>query len=95
MDQNNQKQFVFSAHSLTRMFQRGITVEMVKKAVEVGDVIEDYPNDTPYPSMLISACIDGHQLHVVKSESEDVHIIITAYYPDQSLWDAQFKRRKS
>lgn len=60
-----------------------------------GEIIKEYPEDTPYPSFLILGKTgSGRPLHVVcayGSES-DVVIVITTYQPDPALW-IDYKRR--
>jgi len=38
---------MFRMHAIRRMFERGITVDEVEAVLGAGEVIEDYPNDTP------------------------------------------------
>lgn len=40
-------------HALERMMERGIYREIVKKVLLSGEIIEDYPNDKPYPRSLL------------------------------------------
>jgi len=37
---------------------------------------------------------DGRPIHVVCSPKEDYLAIITAYLPDQSQWEDNFKKRR-
>jgi len=41
---------IFRIHAVQRMFERNISAEDVRKVLSVGAVIEEYPDDTPYPS---------------------------------------------
>ena len=79
------------------MFERHITVEDVDVVLETGEVIEQYPNDTPYPSRLMLGWRGSRPLHIVVAESigENELIVITAYEPDPAQWEADCKRRKS
>ncbi len=56
-----------------------------------------YPDDIPYPSMLLFAYQNDRPLHVVCSyNSEDkTIIIITAYEPVSEIWKNYFKTRKN
>jgi hypothetical protein len=78
------------------MFERGITVTDVRTAIETGQTIELYPDDTPYPSRLVLGVSDARTLHVVIADRSDANeiIVITAYEPDPALWDPGFRRRK-
>jgi hypothetical protein len=47
------------------MFQRRISAEDIRELLESGTIIEDYPDDTPYPSCLVSGKVSGRALHCV------------------------------
>jgi hypothetical protein len=87
---------VFSQHAFTRMFEREIAPEVVKRAVQAGEIIEDYPDDHPYPSALLLYFEGGRALHIVAgvNEAESVCHIVTAYWPDPKLWSADFRTRR-
>ena len=78
------------------MFSRSISEEEVRFVVEKGEVIENYENDTPYPSKLISGQFGLKNLHVVAAvnDADKEIIIITVYEPDPHLWDNNFKTRR-
>ncbi len=78
------------------MFQRGITVEDVRLTIAEGELVEDYPDDMPYPSQLILGWRDARPVHVVLAHNhdDDETIVITAYEPDPDQWNAGFKRRR-
>lgn len=85
---------VFRVHAIERMAQRGITVQDVRRILDAGEVIEDYPSDFPYPSALVLGWIQNRPLHVVAAMAPEAKIIITVYEPDPSRWEPDFKRRK-
>ena len=69
----------------------------VCEAVFSGKVIENYPEDRPYPSCLIYGKTQTNRpLHIVSAYSEDDQrvIIITVYHPDPERW-IDFEWRKS
>lgn len=73
-----------------------IRVEEVLQSLEAGEILEEYPEDFPYPSCLVlGRTKTGRALHVVCAPvlSEDRLIIITTYHPDPNLWDSEFRRR--
>ena len=78
------------------MFQRQISEADVRQVLDAGQVIEDYPDDTPYPSRLILGWIGSRPLHIVAvhNAADDETIVITAYEPDPKRWDAGFTVRK-
>lgn len=87
---------IFSQHALQQMFKRKISIERVKHAIENGEEIKNYPDDKPYPSVLVLAYKNELPLHVVIAKNYDEHknIIITAYYPDPVIWAEDFKTRR-
>ena len=87
-------QINWQAHSLARMLERGISRDEVKKVILSGEIIEEYPNDYPFPSCLMFYT-DIKSLHVVLSIDETHHAayIITAYQPDLNHFEADLKTR--
>lgn len=84
-----------SDHAAMRFRQRGLKVKDIRCAVNNGEIIEQYPEDFPFPSCLIlGKAPDERYIHVVMSDEGSVSRIITAYYPDPNKWDAQFRIRK-
>ncbi len=47
------KGVIFSGHAAIQMFRRGIQVEDIQMVLETGIMIKDYPEDKPYPSILM------------------------------------------
>lgn len=88
---------VFRRHAYERMSARRITENDIQAALSSGEIIEDYPDDTPYPSRLILGRSGGRSIHVVIAENkaENEAIVITVYEPDRDKWDQDLKRRKS
>lgn len=68
----------------------------VGEAIKNGEILEEYPEDKPYPSALIFGTTSVNRpLHIVcaTNEKENQAIIITVYQPDPELWE-EFRRRK-
>jgi hypothetical protein len=86
----------FSRHAIQRMFERAISPDEVRVALVTGAVIADYPEDAPYPSMLILAMVAGRPLHVVAARDGNAKhcYVITAYVADPVLWESDFRTRK-
>jgi len=72
-------------------------MEDVEYVLETGQTIEEYADDTPYPSRLILGWSDLRPIHVVvaQNQGEEELIVITVYEPDRNLWDVHFRRRRS
>jgi hypothetical protein len=77
----------------TRVIRR---VDIVTVLLE-GERIEDYPEDTPYPSALFFAPIVARPLHVVVAYSGDRRMayVITAYEPDLDHFEEGFRTRRT
>lgn len=90
------KRLVFRIHAIRRMSQRQISIDDVRHILATGEVIEDYPNDVPYPSRLLLGWRGQRPLHVVAADNviSQETIVITVYEPDSSQWEAGFRRRK-
>jgi len=54
-------------HALERMMERGISRETVKEVLMNGEIIESYPDDTPYPSALFLGWVKHQPFHVVSA----------------------------
>ena len=84
-----------TAHAAERFRQRGIKNKDIRYAVQNGEIIEQYPEDYPYPSCLVLGfTVKSQPLHVVMSDEGTASRIITAYFPDKDKWEADFKTRK-
>ncbi|MBU4320836.1 MAG: DUF4258 domain-containing protein [Thermodesulfovibrionales bacterium] len=83
-------------HSLERMFERGISREDVKEILRKGEIIEDYPDDKPYPSVLFLGWINEEPLHVVAAIDllTGWGFVITAYKPDLEHFESDYKTRR-
>ena len=80
---------------MTRLLQRGISLDDVTDAIKNGEIIEDYPDDYPYPSCLILGRDKNAQaLHVVCGFTENELWLITAYRPSEEIWENDLKTRK-
>ena len=75
-----------------------IRVDEVLRALEAGEIIEEYPGDKPYPSCLIlGRTAEGRPLHIVCAPvtAERKLVIITVYQPDPARWDPEFRQRRA
>ena len=82
-------------HASERCRQRGILAKDIRNAVMGGEIIEQYPDDFPFPSCLICGkSSKGAVLHVCISDEGKSGKVITAYFPSAEKWNADFKTRK-
>lgn len=91
-----EKDLVFvTINASERLKERGIKMREIKEAVRNGEIIEQYPEDFPFPSCLIlGITIQNKYLHVVLSDDGEKSQLITAYYPSKEKWNDDFKTRK-
>ncbi|MBI5218829.1 MAG: DUF4258 domain-containing protein [Bacteroidia bacterium] len=91
-----EKKIIFSNHAVKQMFQRNISVEDVKFVLLNGIIVNEYPDDRPYPSKLLFAVNNERSLHIVCSENQNENkiIVITAYEPSSDIWENDFVTRK-
>jgi hypothetical protein len=74
-----------------------IRIEEVLQALDRGEILEEYPDDVPYPSCLVlGRTATGRPIHVVCAPvaAEQRVIIITTYQPDPARWDEEFRHRR-
>lgn len=87
---------VFSSHAIQQMFFRRISKQQVKTAIIYGEIIEENPNDTPFPSYLILDFAAGKPIHVVLSYNQHSKTcyVVTTYHPNPEIWQDNFSKRK-
>lgn len=90
------RRLIFRVHAIQRMVERGISETDVREVLEGGETIENYPDDTPYPSRLVLGLRGSRPIHVVAAEITDADetIVVTAYEPDTDHWEPGFRRRR-
>ncbi|MBR5912779.1 MAG: DUF4258 domain-containing protein [Selenomonadaceae bacterium] len=80
---------------MTRLLQRGISLEDVKSTILSGEIIENYPDDYPYPScLLLGKNSRNESFHVVCGITDEELWLITAYRPSGEKWESDLKTRK-
>jgi hypothetical protein len=79
------------------MRERKVSADDIRHVIETGEVIEDYPNDRPFPSRLFFGSVGGRALHVVAADNAqgDETLVVTVYEPDLLRWEPGFRRRRS
>ncbi|WIG58690.1 MAG: hypothetical protein OJF49_001436 [Ktedonobacterales bacterium] len=88
---------IFSGHATQRMFERGLSTADILSVIQQGEVIEDYPNDTPHPSCLLLGFVGATPIHTViaKHAATGRCIVVTVYVPNPTRWSADFKIRRA
>lgn len=83
-----------TTHAQIQLKVRNINSDDIFLGFKFGEIIEQYPNDFPYPSCLILYCrINGTPMHFVCSTDNKIYII-TVYDPDLEHWEDDYKTRK-
>lgn len=74
-------------HADEEAFSDRVSIERALKSVAAGEIVEQYPNDKPYPSCLIYSVCEG-PLHSVwaYNEKSGWAVLITLYRPDPQRW---------
>jgi hypothetical protein len=80
-----ENRIIWRGHALKRMLERDISRNSVKVAPQDPRIIEEYPDDLPFPSFLMLGFYENTPLHVVCSIGQDDLWIITAYIPDSKI----------
>ena len=90
------KQIKFSSHAIRRMFEREINKNYVVATIREGEVVEEYPDDKPYPTYLLLSMKGQIPLHVVVGfDREDrTCYVITVYRPNPDIWMPDFRKRR-
>ena len=87
--------FKITKHMTVRLIERGVNLRSIKNTLLDGEIIEQYPNDYPFPSCLVLNFLNGEiPIHVCVGLGEGKLWIITAYYPDTNEWEDDFKTRR-
>lgn len=79
-------QFELTVHARERMAERGVSTKDLISLIINGEIIEDYPDDFPYPSALIMGYISGDAFHVVVAKGKNLVKVVTVYREDEDIW---------
>jgi hypothetical protein len=75
------------------MFERNVFTHNLITIISLGEIIEEYPDDEPCPSVLIMGFIDAVAYHTVIAICRDHIRVITVYIPEEDKWIEYRKRR--
>ena len=83
---------IISLHVQERLRQRGIKQKDIKNCVMTGEIIEQYPDDFPFPGCLIFGyTVHNIVIHVVMSDEGTIGRIITAYFPNTEKFESDLR----
>lgn len=86
---------MISHHGAKRLRERHISINDVFSAISNGEIIEQYPNDEPFPGCLIlGQAVNEVYIHVVISICDDTINLVTAYYPTLDKWEDDLMTRR-
>lgn len=90
------RQIEWKKHALSRMLERGISRSDVLSVILDGDIIEQYPDDNPYPSLLMYKYVSERPIHAVVAYNSDDRkaYVITAYEPSEDTFEDDFMTRR-
>lgn len=81
-----EEQYEITAHARERMAERGVSTEDLISLIIDGEIIENYPEDFPYPSALILGYLSGTAFHVVVAKGRNLVKVVTVYRADEEIW---------
>ena len=87
-------EILISHHARVRMFERNISTDELIAIISSGEIIEEYPDDEPCPSVLIMGFIDAVAYHTVIAVCRDHIRVITVYIPEEDKW-IEYRRRRN
>ena len=74
-----------------------LALDDVLNSVRHGEIVEDYPQDKPYPSCLVfGASPEGYPIHSVWAYNKGTRwaVLVTVYRPDPERWTNWRTRKK-
>lgn len=93
---NSLDRIIITIHCQQRMLERQISIDDIVQGIGNGEIIEQYPEDTPHPSCLVlGKAVDDRIIHIVLSTDGEYVYLITVYEPSLDKWEDGFKKRRT
>ncbi len=91
------KRVEFQKHALKRILDENLTIDSVLEVILTGEIIKEYIDDKPYPSVLILGFCGKRPIHVVcaYNQSENKIHIVTNYEVKPEYYEPDFKTRRN
>lgn len=90
------QRLLFLPHAVRQMSRsdRMISTAEARKAIEAGEIIEDYPEDARgHSCLMLGLGNDRRPIHIVCAPKDEYLAVITAYIPDENQWSKDFRTR--
>jgi hypothetical protein len=87
-------EILISHHARVRMFDRNISTDDLITIISSCEIIEEYADDEPCPSVLIVGFIATVAYHTVIAVCTDHIRVITVYIPEEDKW-IEYRRRRN
>lgn len=86
----------FARHAFEQMFERGLLPTVIEQVITTAEPIKEYPDDRPFPSVLLLAYHQHIPIHLVVAQDPMIQdcVVVTVYIPDVKLWHEDFKTRR-
>ena len=86
---------IWTDHIHRRLQERETSRDDIYNVLFKGKIIEQYPDDFPHPSCLISGeDLGGQPLHIVVACSGSFVTMVTVYYPDLDTFESDYETRR-
>lgn len=92
------QRILFLPHAIRQMVrpERMIIPGEIRMVIELGDIVEDYPDDVRgHSCLLLGQGNLRRSVHVVCAPKETFLAIITAYLPSEEEWEQDLRTRRT
>lgn len=92
------KKIVYTPHAVIQItnLERMIEPDEIRKVIDTGVIVENYPFDLRgNTSLILGRGINNRPIHIVCTQSDFCLMIITAYIPSEIKWSPDFKTREA
>jgi hypothetical protein len=88
---------IWRKHAVLRMIERKVSRENVLACLSNGLIINQYPDDKPFPSYLLLCFPNNEPIHIAFSYNHDNQFIyiITVYNPSLDYFEEDFITRRT
>ena len=92
------QRILFLPHAVRQMSRpdRMISTSDIRKVLQEGEIIEDYPEDVRgHSCLMLGIGADDRPIHIVCTPKDEYLVVITAYIPDEDQWSDDYRTRIS